>query len=103
MTKRLAAIVAAMMVFAMAVPAFAAIDLDGKLETKFEMTREAGDWKLDAKTGIEVETGFNARGGDGVRAVVKLDALNAGSETFDEDGNPIADFRANHPSANMRL
>lgn len=104
MMKRIAAIVAAIMVFTLAVPAFAAIDLNGKLETKFELTRENDDWKLGAKTGLEVETALNAGGGDGVRAVVKLDALNAGADTFDEDGNPIADFRlAEHPQADMRL
>ncbi len=104
MMKRIAAIVAAIMVLTLAVPGLAAIDLNGKLETKFQLTRENDDWKLGAKTGLEVETGFNAGGGDGVRAVVKLNALNAGADSFDEDGNPTKDLRTyNYPNETMKL
>lgn len=78
------------------VPTFAAIDLSGKVETRLELGQnEANQWEVTGQTGVDVQTGFKAEGGQQVKAVVQLEGLRLNN--FDEDGNPEEPFDGNYP------
>lgn len=104
MKKKLTALLSIMLVAVLATPAFAQIDLNGKMATQFEVKRDSATdkWVVDAKSGLEVETQLKAGGGRGVQATVKLDAIRAGG-TFDDEGNPLDPITAPHPSSPMEL
>lgn len=90
--KKLAVVLAAVMVMALGAPAFAHLDMSGKLETQIELNRPVGgDWVLEGKTGIELETSLGAGGGNGVRAVVQLKGIEL-KQSFNDDDEPTEDF-----------
>lgn len=97
--KKLAALVSAALVLAMAVPAFAAVDVGGKLATEFKLGQDASDnWQISGVTGLELETKISAEGGNPVKAVVQLTPWKLESGDFDDDGNPTGDFGDAHPA-----
>ena len=96
--KKLIILMVALLVVTMASTAMAAIELGGKAETQLEVTRdEDGEWQLTGKTGIDVQTGFVASGGQNVKAVVTLAPWRLNN--FDNRGNPTGDFAGDYPSA----
>jgi len=98
--KRVAAIVSAALVLSLAAPAFAAVDVGGKLATEFKLGQNASDeWELTGVTGLELETKISAEGGNPVKAVIQLTPWELKSGSFDDDGNPTGDFGAAHPAA----
>lgn len=95
--KKMATLIAVALMLSMAVPTFAAIDLSGKVETRFELGRnEANEWEVTGKTGVDVQTGFKAEGGQQVKAVVQLEGWRLNN--FDSDGNPQQDITEPYPT-----
>lgn len=101
--KKIASAVAMALMLSMTVPTFAAIDLSGKVETRMELGRnaETNEWEVTGKTGVDVQTGFKAEGGQQVKAVVQLEGLRMNS--FDDKGNPDQDFNGEYPEVNNNL
>src|SRR5690606_17230452 len=91
MRKGVILLVAALL-FSLAAPAFAAVEVGGKLGSKFTLERVADKWQVRGNTGLEVETSFTADGGNPVKAVVQLEPWNLNNAGFDDDGNPIGEF-----------
>lgn len=85
----------AALVLSLAAPAFAAVEFGGKLASEFELHQVAGEWVIDGKTGLEIETEVKAEGGDPVKAVVELEPWRF--ESGFADGDPTDPFE-NPPS-----
>lgn len=96
MRKGVILLVAALL-FSLAAPAFAAVEVGGKLGSKFTLERVADKWQVRGNTGLEVETSFTADGGNPVKAVVQLEPWNLNNAGFDDDGNPIGEFDMTGP------
>lgn len=90
--KRLAALLAATLVLSLAAPAFAAVEIGGKLDNKFTLHEVADRWQIDGETGLDIETRVTGENGSNIKAVVQLGfekGYNAkgkldGSLTFDK-------------------
>jgi hypothetical protein len=95
MMKKIAVLMALVMVMAYTIPTFAAIGLSGSAETQLRLGLENQEWNLSGKTGIQVKTGFTAGGGNQVKAVVNLSNWELNSFV---SGKPGADFTADYPS-----
>lgn len=97
MMKRISVLLAAALVLSLAVPTFAGIDLSGKVETRFELGKNAeNQWEVTGKTGVDINTGFSAGGGQQVKAVVQLNGWRLNS--FDSEGKPAGDFAGSYPA-----
>lgn len=97
--RKLAALVSAALVLSLAVPAFAAVDVSGKLATEFKLGQNSSDeWEITGVTGVELETKVSAEGGSPVKAVIQLSPWKAESGEFDDDGNPTGEFGDPHPA-----
>ena len=97
--RKLAALVSAALVLSLAVPAFAAVEVGGKLGTEFTLGKNDNDeWELTGETGLELETKISAEGGNPVKAIVQLSPWKLESGAFDDDGNPIGEFGDGHES-----
>ena len=98
--RKLAALVSAALVLSLAVPAFAAVEVGGKLGTEFTLGKNDNDeWELTGETGLELETKISAEGGNPVKAIVQLSPWKLESGAFDDDGNPIGEFGDGHEPA----
>lgn len=101
--RKLAALVSAALVLSLAVPAFAAVDVSGKLATEFKLGQNSSDeWEITGVTGVELETKVSAEGGSPVKAVIQLSPWKAESGEFDDDGNPTGEFGDPHPAGAPR-
>jgi|GEM_PF-965866 len=87
--KKIASTLAAALVFALAAPAFAAVELGGKLASEFELHKVAGEWVIDGKTGLDLEADVTTDSGDPIKAVVELSLLEG---AFDDDDEPTGVF-----------
>ena len=95
--KKLATLISAALVLSLAAPAFAAVEVGGKLGTEFTVQKNAADeWELKGETGLELETKISAEGGRPVKAVIQLTPWKLESGEFDDDGNPTGDFGEGH-------
>lgn len=88
--KKIAALLSAALVLALAAPAFAAVEFGGKLSTEFKLHEVAGDWVVDGTTGLDIKTEVKAEGGDPVKAVVQLKPWRFAAGFT--DGKPTAPF-----------
>lgn len=103
--KKLATLISAALVLSLAAPAFAAVEVGGKLGTEFTVQKNAADeWELKGETGLELETKISAEGGRPVKAVIQLTPWKLESGEFDDDGNPTGDFGEGHaPKAPVEI
>lgn len=85
--RKLGILLSAALVLSMAAPAFAALELDGRLGTEVELKKVNGEWVVDGKSGIQLESGLVAEGGTSVKAVVELEPweIDYGFDEGDED------------------
>ena len=80
--KKLATLITAALVLSLAVPAFAAVDVGGKVGTEFTLEKNDSDeWELKGDAAVELETKISTGGGNPVKAVVQLTPweLNSGA------------------------
>lgn len=95
--KKLATLITAALVLSLAVPAFAAVDVGGKVGTKFTLEKNDSDeWELKGDAAVELETKISTGGGNPVKAVVQLTPWELNSGEFDDDDNPVGDLGDAH-------
>lgn len=74
--RKIVSLMVAVLVLSMALPAFAAVDMNGKIKSELELTKnDQEEWEVNGKTGIDIKTELRAAGGNNVRGVIELDAL----------------------------
>lgn len=89
--KKLAAALAMALTLSLAAPAFAAVELGGKLENKFTLHEVADEWRVDGETGIDVEVKVTGENGPAITGTVEL-GLKSGYNDKDElDGTHAFD------------
>lgn len=99
--RKTAILLSAAMVLSLAAPAFAALELGGRFGTELELKKDNGEWVVDGRSGIELETGLVAEGGSRVKAVVELEPwqLEYGFNDDDEITGVIGAHPASGPLA----
>src|SRR5690625_3325644 len=74
--RKIVSLMVAVLVLSMALPAFAAVDMNGKIKSELELTKnDQEEWEVNGKAGIDIKTELRAAGGNNVRGVIELDAL----------------------------
>lgn len=96
--KKIAMLLSAALVLSLGVPAFAAVEVGGKVGTEFTLKKNDSDeWALNGETGVELETKISAESGNPVKAVIQLTPWKLESGQFD-DGEPVGEFGEGHPA-----
>lgn len=100
----MALMLSAAMVLSLAAPAFAALEFGGRLGTELELRKENGEWVVDGRSGIQLETDLVAESGTSVKAVVQLEPweIDYGFDEGDEDDpddDKITGVIGAHPSS----